>query len=234
MSSTAPASTCSTSQRVTSKHRIISYGVVFLLDSHVPASFDTQVKITGMATNSCSGLCKNGATCKDKTCECGDGHLGYNCEKEIYAIDSDSFERSKTLAPFEGMFFAENYENGEPDTTILVKAVNRPPVLMLVNESDSRDKEAFFWEKNSVESKTILLKSWSKDAEERNVPFGKKWGFVFVTNLSTGPVDVKVTVARIRSNTFGVITTILMILLSSAIGLLVLFVCITSCLSTEL
>lgn len=158
--------------------------------------------------------------------------MGYNCEKTIYSMDSDNFERSKTLAPFEGMYFLENYENGEPDTTILVKAIGRPPILMVANESDDRNKEAFFWEKNTPESRTFLFKSWPKDVEERNIAFKKKWGFVFVTNLSSSPVDVKVTLARIRSNTFGTITTILMVLLSSAIGLLVLFVCITSCLST--
>ena len=154
-------------------------------------------------------------------------------------MDDETWVRDATLAQYQQFFFRENYENGEPNTEIQIKADNKPPLLMVLNQKDGQSPTHFCEEKNTRESHTSFLKTWGGDKEAKTVDVETSDLYLALVNLGPQPTAIKVTVSRrpgspgIRKNTFSVISKVLMGILVAVIGLLVVFSVITMIFSTH-
>lgn len=128
-------------------------------------------------------------------CLCKDGFFGVWCQNKIHNFDSgDIFTKDVTLAPFQTFYFKENYDVGEPGTTIELKAKNKPMMVMVLNQRDDSNNTNFVQENNMKESQTSVLTSWINDQERKSFDQEKDNLMMQLTNLASSSVDVKVAV----------------------------------------
>ena len=118
------------------------------------------------------------------------------CQNKIYEFESgDSFTQEVKLEAFQSFYFKENYDEGEPGTTVELKARNRPLMVMIINQRDDVDNKYFIEENNNAESQTTILRSWYTDGERKQFDQEKNNMFLQITNLALLPVDLKVTIS---------------------------------------
>jgi hypothetical protein len=111
-------------------------------------------------------------------------------------MDDETWVRDATLGQFQQFFFRENYENGEPNTEIQIKADNKPPLLMVLNQKDNQNPVYFCEEKNTKESHTSFLKTWGGDKEGKTVDVEASDLYLSLLNLGSQPTSIKVTISR--------------------------------------
>lgn len=143
-------------------------------------------------------------------------------------MESDTFVKKFTLDPFQVWFLREDTKNGEPSINIEIKSSLRPPTLMTMNVHEDDDMNSYFREENRAKSQTTYLSSWTNEVETRNLEAEDSYFSTMVTNLANGPVNYQFTITRIRSNTYSVVSQVLLYLLLGVIGLLVVFSIITT------
>lgn len=103
----------------------------------------------------------------------------------MYGFDSDdNFSQDLVLAPFQSFYFKENYEKGEPGTSIEIKAPNKPMMVMVLNQRDDTNTTYFVQENNQKDSQTSILTNWINDAEKKNFDEEKENLYLQLTNLA--------------------------------------------------
>ena len=110
-------------------------------------------------------------------------------------MDEETWVKDATLERYQQFFFRENYENGEPNTEVLVKSDNKPPLLMIMNQKDNQDYAYFSEEKNTKESHTSFLKTWGSGKETKSVEVETSDLYLTLINLGSQPTSVKVTIS---------------------------------------
>jgi hypothetical protein len=110
-------------------------------------------------------------------------------------MDEETWVKDATLERYQQFFFRENYENGEPNTEVLVKSDNKPPMLMIMNQKDNQDYAYFSEEKNTKESHTSFLKTWGSGKETKSVEVETSDLYLTLINLGSQPTSVKVTIS---------------------------------------
>jgi hypothetical protein len=129
-------------------------------------------------------------------CLCKDGFFGVWCQNKIYKFEGgDLFTQDVILAPFQSFYFKENYDVGEPGTTIEIKAKYKPMMAMILNQRDETNNTIFVQENNVRESQTSILTSWINDMERKSFDQEKDNLFVQLTNMASTSIDIKVSVS---------------------------------------
>lgn len=143
-------------------------------------------------------------------------------------MDADTFVRKFSLDPYQVWFLRENTDNGEPSISIELKSGLRPQTIMVMNVHDEDTQASYYREDNKAKSQTALLTTWTNDLETKSIEAEESNFSVMITNLATGNVNYQFTITRIRSNTYSVVSKVLLYLLLGVIGLLVIFSIITT------
>ena len=119
------------------------------------------------------------------------------CQNKVYAFGTDDdFSQDIVLAPFQSFYFKENYEKGEPGTSIEAKSTNKPMMVMVLNQRDDTNNTYFVQENNQKDSQTSILTNWVNDAERKNFDQEKDNLHVQLTNLALSNVNVKINISR--------------------------------------
>lgn len=139
----------------------------------------------------------NEGQCDGQTCMCKKGYFGLWCQHKVYEFDSgDTFTEEIKLEPFQAFFFKENYDKGEPGTTIEVKATHKPTMILGLNQRDEVENKHFTEELNQKESQTIILNSWINDQERKQFDQEKSNLLVQLVNMSPLQVNAKINISR--------------------------------------
>ena len=146
---------------------------------------------------SCANQCQNEGSCDGKVCNCKEGFFGVWCQNKIYGFSSgDTFTQDVTLLPFQSFYFTENYDVGEPGTSIDIKARSKPFMMMVLNQRKEINNSFFTEEKNEKTSQTSLLTTWVNDVERKSFDQEEDNLFVQVTNMAPFSVQMTITISR--------------------------------------
>lgn len=222
------------------RRRIVELGssswlVVYQVDSYVAPTYGSVVSVTLNPGATCEqpDVCLNGGTCQTGKCSCVSPYFGTQCQYQPVKMDADTFVKKFSLDPYQVWFLRENTDNGEPSISIELRSGLRPPTLMIMNVHDDDTQESYYKEQNKPTSQTAQLTSWTNDVETKSIEAEQSYFSVMVTNLATGNVNYQFTITRIRSNTYSVVSKVLLYLLLGVIGLLVIFSIITTIIRSE-
>lgn len=111
-------------------------------------------------------------------------------------METDTFIQKVSLKPYEMVFFKENYDDGEPSTTIEVKAFGRPKMAMILNDVSDEKNFYFIQELNTKDSQTSQLNAWTRDLETKSFDVENKYLYVTMINLAGSSVDSTLTISR--------------------------------------
>lgn len=203
---------------------------MYQVDSYTPPTYGSVVTVTLHPGATCEqpDVCLNGGTCQTGKCSCVSPYFGTQCQYQPVKMDADTFVRKFSLDPYQVWFLRENTDNGEPSVTIELKSGLRPQTIMLMNVHDEDNQGSYYREDNKAKSQTALLTTWTNDVETKSIEAEESNFSVMITNLASGNVNYKFTITRIRSNTYSVVSKVLLYLLLGVIGLLVIFSIITT------
>ena len=163
--------------------------------------FKSHVKqyLKAIPQSVCDGLCLNGGICLNRSCNCTAGYFGLWCQNRIYGFNkNDTFFQDITLDPYQAFYFYENYNNGEPGTTIELKTNSQPLMTMVLNQRKDTSLTYFTQELNLKDSQTSILSSWVGGKENKNFDQEQDNLYIELINLSRDSVLIKVNISSSR------------------------------------
>jgi hypothetical protein len=204
--------------------------VAYQLDSYNPGNYGSVISITLSSASVCElpDTCLNGGNCRQGKCSCVSPYFGTQCQYQPVYMDSDTYVKKFTLEPYQVWFFREDTKNGEPDISFELRSNLRPPTLLVMNIHPEDDQNSFYIEQNTQASQIHYLSTWTNTAESRSIQAIDNYFSMMITNLASGSVNYQLTITRIRSNTYSIVSKILLYLLLGVIALLVVFSIITT------